>query len=72
MTFEERVEKAARALAPLAWSALGTGDTAAQANRRKASLRHAASALRAGVPEYVPGWDHEVAERIVRQRRQSS
>ncbi|MDE2106771.1 MAG: hypothetical protein KGL39_56675 [Patescibacteria group bacterium] len=39
------VEKVARALAPASWAALGTGDTLAHANRRKASLRHACAAL---------------------------
>ena len=43
----EMVERVARALAPLAWAALGTGDTLAHENRRKASLRHAKAAIEA-------------------------
>lgn len=41
----EMIERVARALAPLAWAALGTGDTLAHANRRKASGRHARAAI---------------------------
>lgn len=46
---EEVVEAAARALAPIAWAALGTGDTLAQKNRRTASVRHARAALTAAL-----------------------
>jgi len=40
-------ETIARALAPVAWAALGLADTLAQKNRRTASLRHADAVLRA-------------------------
>lgn len=40
-------ETIARALAPIAWAALGLADTLAQKNRRTASLRHADAVLRA-------------------------
>jgi hypothetical protein len=43
----EVVERVARALAPLAWAALGTGDTLQQKNRRTASIRHARAAIEA-------------------------
>lgn len=54
-TREELVEAAARAIAPIAWAALGTGDTLAQLNRRKASLRHAEMALDAVLPLVMRG-----------------
>lgn len=57
----EMVERGARAIAPLAWAALGTGDTLAQANRRKASLRHARAALEAALSGHVVGW-REITE----------
>jgi len=41
------VEQVARALAPLAWAALGLADTLAHQNRRKASLNHARAAIAA-------------------------
>lgn len=47
MTVSDTIERVARALAPLAWRALGLCDTLAQENRRKASLRHAEQALTA-------------------------
>jgi hypothetical protein len=40
-------EHVARAIAPLAWAALGLADTLAQENRRTASLRHARAAIAA-------------------------
>lgn len=40
-------ETIARAVAPVAWAALGLADTLAQKNRRTASLRHADAVLRA-------------------------
>jgi len=43
----EIVERVARALAPVAWAALGTGDTLANQSRRTASLRHARAAIAA-------------------------
>jgi cobalamin biosynthesis protein CbiD len=43
----EMIENVARALAPIAWAALGTGDTLAQVSRRTASLRHARAAIEA-------------------------
>ncbi len=42
---QKAIEAVARALAPMAWAALGTGDTLAQKNRRQASLRHASAAI---------------------------
>jgi len=41
------VEQVARALAPLAWAALGLADTLVHQNRRKASLNHARAAIAA-------------------------
>jgi len=43
----DMVERVARALAPVAWAALGTGDTLANQSRRTASLRHARAAIAA-------------------------
>ncbi len=43
----EMIEKAARILEPLAWAALGTGDTLAYKNRRTSSLRKARAVLQA-------------------------
>lgn len=47
MNRSKTLEVMARAIAPLAWKALGLCDTLAQENRRKASLRHAEAALTA-------------------------
>lgn len=44
---DDMVERVARALAPIAWAALETGDTLAQQSRRTASLRHAKTVLEA-------------------------
>jgi len=53
MPSDEIIETMARAFAPLAWAALGTGDTLAHLNRRKASMRHARAALSAAE---AAGW----------------
>jgi hypothetical protein len=44
---DSMIERVARALAPLAWAALGLADTLAHKNRRAASLRHARAAIEA-------------------------
>lgn len=47
MTEQTLIERVARALAPMAWAALGSGDTFAQKARRTASMRHARAAIEA-------------------------
>jgi len=69
----EMREKIARALAPLAWAALGTGDTLSQKNRRTASLRHADAVLTAIGETHVlvPRGDLEQIVDIANRNEQS-
>lgn len=54
-----KLEEVARALAPIAWAALGASDTLAHKNRRTASLKHAKAAMTA--MKYRDGWDEDAA-----------
>lgn len=51
MTMDERIEAAAHKWAPLAWTAIGLGDTVAHAARREASLRDVKEIIVAAFPE---------------------